>query len=158
MRKDNGSLQRAIYTIRETMNLFDQNLEHDGLYSLSTGKAVTKENENILPQFLFIGQKKWQEFIDECNDTADQFGKRIIIPKLKTFATENTTKKLKGRDGKVIETSFIRDLFGTLLCTSMAKKVDLCEVLKYPLTPYDIMPCRWLIIKSPKSALMKYID
>ena len=49
MRKDNGSLQRAIYTIRETMNLFDQNLEHDGLYSLSTGKAVTKENENILP-------------------------------------------------------------------------------------------------------------
>ena len=47
MRKGNGSLQRVIYTIRETMNLFDQNLEHDGLYSLSTGKAVTKENENI---------------------------------------------------------------------------------------------------------------
>lgn len=158
MRKDNGSLQRAIYTIRETMNLFDQNLEHDGLYSLSTGKAVTKESEHFLPQFLCIGQKKWQEFIDECNDTADQFEKRTIISKLKTFATENTTKKLKGRDGKVIETSFIRDLFGTLLCTSMGKKVDLCEVLKYPLTPYDIMPSRWLIIKSPKSALMKYID
>ena len=62
-------------------------------------------------------------------DTADQFGKRITIQKLKTFATENATKKIKENDGKVIEVASIRAFFWTFLCISMEKKIRLYQVL-----------------------------
>ena len=80
--------------------------------------------------------------------------------KLKAFATEGATKKIKGKDGKVTETTFVHGLFGSLLCISIEKKVYLCQVLKYPLTLYPKILCQadGSIIESPKSSLMKYIE
>lgn len=79
---------------------------------------------------------------------------------MKGFATESATKKIKGKDGKVIETTFVHGLFGSLLCISVEKKVYLCQVLKYPLTLYPKILCQadGSIIESPKSSLMKYIE
>lgn len=79
---------------------------------------------------------------------------------MKGFATESATKKIKGKDGKVIETTFVHGLFGSLLCISVEKKVYLCQVLKYPLTLYPKILCQAdeSIIESPKSSLMKYIE
>ena len=79
---------------------------------------------------------------------------------MKGFATESATKKIKGKDGKVIETTFVHGLFGSLLCISVEKKVYLCQVLKYPLTFYPKILCQadGSIIEWPKSALMNYIE
>ena len=79
---------------------------------------------------------------------------------MKGFATESATKKIKGKDGKVIETTFVHGLFGSLLCISVEKKVYLRQVLKYPLTLYPKILCQadGSIIESPKSSLMKYIE
>ena len=55
---------------------------------------------------------------------------------------------------------FMRDSFGSLLYLSLEKKIDIGEVLKYPLTPYPLALSHvdGSMIKSPKSAVLKYLE
>ena len=54
----------------------------------------------------------------------------------------------------------IRDLFGSILYLSMQQKIDITQVLKYPLTP--VLLClsqvNGAINSTPKSNLLNYID
>ena len=54
----------------------------------------------------------------------------------------------------------MRDLFGSLLRLSLLEKIDMAEVLSYPLTPVPL-PLSYSdgsMLNSPKSNLMKYLE
>ena len=55
--------------------------------------------------------------------------------KIYNFATESEKWKIQGTEGKITEATLIRELLGSILCLSMQQKIDMTEVLKYPLTP-----------------------
>ena len=54
----------------------------------------------------------------------------------------------------------MRDLFGSLLCLSLLEKIDMAEVLSYPLTPVplSLSYSDGSMLSSPKSNLMKYLE
>ena len=76
-----------------------------------------------------------------------------------TFATEAGKRRVRS-NGKQIAACFMRDLFGSLLQISLEKKVDINEVLCYPLTPspLSLSHVNGSMLKSPKSALLKYLE
>ena len=48
------------------------------------------------------------------------------------------TKNIKVGDGKIISACLIRDLFGSILFLSLERKVDMAQVLSYPLTLWSL--------------------
>ena len=76
------------------------------------------------------------------------------------FATEGCKKKVKDSDGKIVAACLMRDLFGSILYLSLQTKIDMGEVLKYPLTPVPLSLCHvdGSMQKSPKAALMKHLE
>ena len=54
----------------------------------------------------------------------------------------------------------MRDIFGSLLFLSLQKKVDMAEVLRYPLTPLALSLCYTddRMQSTPKSALLNEIE
>ena len=69
--------------------------------------------------------------------------------------------KIPGAEGKIIEATLIRDLFGSILFLSMQQKKDMAEVLKYPLTLVPLClshAANGSATSTPKSNLLNYID
>ena len=54
--------------------------------------------------------------------------------------------------GKFLQPSFVHDLFGSLLCLSLDEKIDMTQVLSYPLTP---VPRLWQYVKLTKNNFNK---
>ena len=69
-------------------------------------------------------------------------------------------KKIQKSNEKVVTACFVRDLFGSLLCLSLQEKIDMAEVLLYPLTPVplSLSYSDGSMLSSPKSNLMKYLE
>ena len=82
-----------------------------------------------------IGDKARRSFIEECIEDASRFENPITKQRLLTFSTESGRRNVK-KDGKLVSACLIRDLFGSILYLSLEKKVDMAEVLDYPLTPF----------------------
>lgn len=160
IRNSNSNLKKVIDMIRNTINPFSEDIEHEFLFNLGTGKSAKKETESYLLNICTIGETERQKFINECIVNPNRFEQRIKSQKIKTFATENSKKKISAKDGKTIEACMMRDLFGSLLYLSLEKKIDIAEVLSYPLTPLPLSLCHidGSIQKTPKSALLKYLE
>ena len=118
------------------------------------------ETESFLLNFFQIGDKERKQFVDECINKPERFEDRIKRQRICSFATECGKRRCRGIDGKVVAACLVRDLFGSLLYLSLQKKVDIGEVLKHPLTPVPLSLCHvdGSMQKSPKSALMKYLE
>ena len=67
-----------------------------------------------------------------------RFNKSIKRQTIHSFATEGGTKNIKVGDCKIISACLIRDLFSSILFLSLERKVDMAEVLSYPLTPVPL--------------------
>ena len=80
--------------------------------------------------------------------------------KIYSFPRESGKRKIRGAEGKIIEATLIRDLFGSILCLSMQQKTDMAEVLKYPLSPVPLCLSHvdGSVSSTPKSNLLNYID
>ena len=89
-----------------------------------------------------------------------RFERPIKRQKIATFATETELRKLKSKDGKVVAACLMRDLFGSILCISLEKKINIDEVLSYPLTPVPLFLCNVdkTLLSTPKSALMEQLE
>jgi hypothetical protein len=159
MKSDNEIIKVAISTINESMNPFSDAAKGN-LYNIATGKAVRVETETFLLNLETIGDTKRREFINDCIKRPERFEERISKQKVSTFATEMGRTKVRSNDGKIKAACLMRDLFGSLLHISLEKKVDLEEVLKYPLTPLPLSLCHMdgTMLQSPKSALLKYLE
>ena len=69
-------------------------------------------------------------------------------------------KKLERKDVKLTETCLIRDLFGSILYISLGRKVDMGEVLNYPLTPVPLSLSHvdGKMLKTDKSKLYNVLE
>jgi hypothetical protein len=157
---DNEALENVMVMLKNTMNPFDKNLDKEQLYNLGSGKAANKDTEKFLLNIEKNGDEARKTFIEECITNTSRFESPIKKQKLNTFATEAGRQKIKKTDGKTVSACLLRDLFGSILYLSLEKKVDMAEVLTYPLTPLPLSLCHvdGIFHKTPKSVLLKYLE
>ncbi len=68
--------------------------------------------------------------------------------------------KIGGKDQKIREIRYTRDIFGRLLYLAITQKLDLAEVLSFPLTdvPFSLCHISGAMNKTDKSALLKKLE
>ena len=96
----------------------------------------------------------------ECIEDPTRFNKSIKRQTIHSFATEGGTKNIKVGDCKIISACLIRDLFSSILFLSMERKVDMAEVLSYPLTPVPLSLSHvdGTVLKTKKSTLTSTLE
>ena len=161
LKKNNKSLTKLLTAIPNSMNPFSSEIDKDHLFNISTGKAAKEETSTFLLDIGSIGRKKRESFIQACCDDPSAFIEPIKKTKLKTFATENGLFKVSSRlQEKITSVAITRDLFGSILFHALQSKIDMAEVLSYPLTPVPLMLCHvnGTMKTSPKSKLLKNLE
>lgn len=101
--------------------------------NISTGKLLLKKQH-----VMSTGEKMRDEFIQNCCNDPKSFETPIPHQKLHTFASEGVRIKKTRTDGKLQELRIERDLFGGILAIALEEKVDIRNVLEYPLTPVPL--------------------
>ena len=74
---------------------------------------------------------------------------------------QNLGRKNLKKDGKVVSACLIRDLFGNILNISLERKIDMEEVLSYPLTSIPLSLSHVDAKKrhkTPKSAILNHLE
>ena len=157
MKKNITDLASIKRVLNDTMNPFTVT-EKNALYSLSSGKAVSENTEVFLTSVEAIGERKRNQFVDECCADPNRFEARIEREKLSTFANEGATKKTKN-GSKEVHMKMERNIFARLLHMALERKVDMAEVMKYPLTPVPLALCQidGSMRSTSKSQLMKHL-
>ena len=153
------SLNRIIAMVKDTLNPFDENVDKEKLYNLGTEKAVSSNTEEFMLSIKTNRENLRRNFIKECVEDPPRFDRPIKKHKMYTFATEPGKKKVL-KNGKVVSACLIRDLFGSILNISLEKKIDMGEVLSYPLTsiPLSLSHADGSIHKTPKSAILIHLE
>ena len=125
---------KLIEMIKLTMNPFSPDIEKSCSFNITSGKSANDEVASFLLNVEIIGREAREKFIEECIEDTTRFEKPIKRNKVHPFANGNTTFKLQGKDKEIIAISLMRDLFGSILFLSLEQRIDMGEVLKYPLT------------------------
>ena len=159
MVKDNKLLHKVIDLLCAMMNPFDP-ADKERLYNIATGKAASADTEKFLLSVNVTGEIAKKSFISECIKRPERFKEKIPKQKMQTFETELGRKKIQRSNGRVVTACFVNDLFGSLLRLSLEEKIDMAEVLSYPLTPVplSLSYSDGSMLSSPKSNLMKYLE
>ena len=130
IKNDNMRLGQILDMIKTNVNPFGI-IDALYLFDIAKGKSVSQKTEEFLSK---IGEEERNEFILECIEDPTRFNKSIKRQTIHSFATNGGTKNIKVGDGKIISACLIRDLFGSILFLSLERKVDMAQVLSYPLT------------------------
>ena len=140
------------------MNPFKMS-SNSGLHNIATGKSTSEKTEDFLLNIDAIGENERDKFIKECKKET-RFEERIKRQCIHSFATEAGKKKVKSKGGDVMMACLVRDLFGTLLNLSMDRKIDMEEVLNYPLTPVPLSLCHvdGSMMTTAKSKMLHHLD
>ena len=80
------------------------------------------------------GENEPKKFTEECSQDSRRFDKPIKRQKIISFATETGKQKITASNLKVLSAFLMRDFFVSILYISLQRKVDMAQVLKYPLT------------------------
>ena len=139
-----------------SLNPFKKDADPDRLFNIYTGKSCKKGTEAFLLNVEYIGNEARKRFMQECVENPNRFEERIKKIKSTVFQQSQGNKRFKGQKGKLI---LIRNLFCSILCLSMQGKIDMAEVLKYPLTPVPLCLSHvdGSVNSTPKSNLLNYI-
>ena len=134
------SSQQALNKVKtEILANFDpfsnSNINKDVLVNIGTGKAASEETTMCLLNTVTYGEVRMEQFIKDCSERTARFSERISRRKLHTFSNDGVKVQIRQKD-KIIAVQMTRDLLGCILRLSLEKKVDMGEVLKYPLTPF----------------------
>lgn len=111
------------------MNPFKHNeIDHDHLYNLATGKPISDDVANFLLNIQTVGNN--ETFIDECAQSVQsvtRFEKPIKQNKVLNFVSANTKKKM-AVNNEALEVRLLlileRNLFGHLLIISLTENID----------------------------------
>lgn len=98
IKKDKKNLQSIIEAIKCTMNPFDDTIDKDTLFNISTGKAASKEVTDFLLNVKTAGSQQKLNFISECSSTPGRFDKSIKRNKICNFASQCMTKVLSTKE------------------------------------------------------------
>ena len=158
--QNSTQVAKLIEMIKLTMNPFSPNIEKSCLFNITSSKSTNDEVASFLLNVEIIGREAREKFIEECIEDTTRFEKPIKRNKVHTFATGNTTFKLQGKDKKIIAISLMRDLSGSVLFLSLKQKIDMGEVLKYPLTqvPLSLANVDGSMKKTPKAKLLQQLE
>ncbi|KAH9637765.1 hypothetical protein HF086_007794 [Spodoptera exigua] len=142
------------------MNPFDDTIDKDILFNISTGKATSKEVADFLLNVKTAGYQQKLNFISECSSTPARFDKPIKRNKIYNFASQCMTKVLSTKDkNKKVLLKMERDVFGRLLAISLNKKINFEYCLTFPLAPLPpaLFSCTGEMLKTTKSTLAKIL-
>jgi len=160
MRKNPQALVEVTSMIENAINPFEIADNKNMLINIGSGKAASPNVTNFFTNVESIGRKAKDKFIEECNINPKRFEETIKKRKLFTFASEGKTYRMKGTSEKVEAVRIERDLFGSILYLALENKIDIGEVLKYPLTPVPLSLCHTdgTMFKTQKPSLMEEIE
>ena len=137
IKKYGEHLETLILTITETMNQFSLDFNKETLFNIGSGKAASKEATSFLLHVTDIRKRACEGFIEECKNNPGRFEERIKRQKIHSFAKEGANFKLTTKN-KIMEVKMERDLFGSILRLALQQKIDMGEMLKFPLTPVPL--------------------
>ena len=109
-------------------------MNKDILFNIGTGKSSKQGTAEFL-LIRLIGQKAREGFIIQCIKDPKRFKERIPRHKILNFANEGALYSLRGANDKLMAVEIVRDLFGSILFLALQRKIDMAEVLSFPLTP-----------------------
>jgi hypothetical protein len=157
--KDKEALTSLDTTIKRHINPFDMTLNKDFLYNIASGREAENCISNFLLNIESIGQSAREEFIERCSKDPMQFESPIKRIKLFTFVNQQK-KTIPKKNENLSEALMCRDLFGRMLAVSLECKIDIAEVLSYPLTPTPGAFCHidGTPHKTDKSTLLKNLE
>ena len=158
--KDNSDLLKLIDTVKGTMNPFDFNLDKNTLYNIGTGKGASTETSDFLLNYKKIGKSAKEQFIQEVISSPECFEQPTKCQKVRTFASDLGEKKLTSKDNKIKAVTMMKDLFGSILCMSIERDIDLKVIFSYPLIPVPLSlgHLDGTIHKTPKAALLDHLE
>ena len=128
--------------IVDTLNPFSYNdiLDSSLLYNIASGKAASPLTTEFLLNMTLNSDVKRDNFINECFENPARFEERICREKLHTFAKEGAITMRK-QSNKEVQFKMERNMFAKILHIALERKVDMGELLKYPLTPIPLSLC-----------------
>ena len=158
--KNSSDLTKIMSTIEDSLNPFSTTLRNEFMFNIGSGKAASPETTKFLLNVSSMGFMAQKKFIQECIEDPKRFEESIPREKLKTFATEGKTYKVGGKDKQLVAVRMERDLFGSILFLALQRKIDMGEVLKYPLTPVPLSLCDidGSMLSTCKAALLKELE
>ena len=122
----------SLLTLEETHPETDA--DPDRLFNICTGKSYKKGTEDFLLNIESISNEARKSFIQECVENPNRFEDRIKKKKNPQFCNRAwETKKFEGLKGKLLKQTDKR-LFWFNTVFVNGTKIDMAEVLKYPLT------------------------
>ena len=148
---------KVIVMIQETMNPFDVNLDPDKLYNTGKGLAAIDSTQNFLLNVFENGENERKKFIEECSQDSRRFKKPNQRQKIISFTTATGKQKITTSEGKVLSACLMHDLFGSILYKSLQRKVDIAQVLQYPLIHVPLSSLSHVdgtTLSTPKAALL----
>ncbi|KAK5641777.1 hypothetical protein RI129_010324 [Pyrocoelia pectoralis] len=160
-KKNLESINNLSTAINNRMNPFDESLDKDWLFNISTGKAAPREVSDYLLSVEKIGKEKKEKFITDCSDDVTQFD---VLP-IKHVAVKNFTSAIKKKRIVIKTTVEVlnaqTNMFGQLLRIALdTKNVDMEKVLTFPLFEVPLSLCHidGTIHKTDKSVLTKQLE
>lgn len=158
IKKNNSALTELLHQIQNNINPFGI-IKKEELFNLSTGKSVSQKTKDFLLNIVPNGEKLRDKFIKDCLENPLRFEERIPKQDISTFASENKSLVRKS-NGKIEEVKTERDLFGRILVLSIENKLDIKNILSFPLTPVPLSMCHidGSINKTVKSNLLKILE
>ena len=151
-------VQRVIAAIDSFSDPFD-NEEKDALYSLSSGAQASSSIEKDVLQAEAVGNEAKLKFIAERLEKKEKFFDPIKKFNLKTMGHMNKTVCVKTTQNKVIVYRQQSNVAFQLLFLSQNTRLDLKEILKYPLTPipFSLGTADGFLTKTDKASGYHYL-
>ena len=142
------------------MNPFSEEVNKELLFNIGTGKSSKQETAEFLLNVNKIGQKTREDFVIQCIKDPKGFEERIPRHKILNFANEGASFSLRGANNKLIAVEMVEDLFGSILFLALQRKIDMAEVLSFPLTPtpLSLSHADGTMLKTQKSILMEELE
>ena len=133
IKKNAKTLKNILEEVEQVITPFSSEIDEEHLYDV--GRAASKETSTFLLKVNDTGNDAREKLIMEVNENPSRFEESITRCKVSTFANEGVNfKKHKKSADKVVELKMERNLFGRLLCLALERKIDIVEILRYPLT------------------------
>ena len=152
IKEDEEKVQNVISCFDEWVNPFFQQNE---LVSISTARAAPAEVCEDLSKAHQLGEEAYAQFkVDRLETGKVKFDSRMSTLKLKTFSSLRKEKIVKVK-GKEFVLKAGKALFGRIILVAQVRKVNMPDVLKYPLgpVPYALATVEGSICKTVKSTL-----
>lgn len=133
IQKSEKATQKIIDAVESFGNPFE--IEADGLVCLLSGASVPQDIAKDIETAEDMGKKAKTVFINDRLKKNEHFFVPLTKQKLKTFADIGKTALVKTSNNKTIEYKQQGNVAFRLLVKSQNQKLDLQELLRYPLMP-----------------------